>query len=411
VTLLQLEYEGLPIRWEKRGKSFTWLTDAGDLPHPSGAANLGSPLCRDYAAKAKTGIISSRVLSSQQLIKVYEQLAETSQWTGYRKRYREAYTQHREGLQVCTTDIQPTGTVTGRATSNIWVVLPRENESKIGSNVMRHIVAPDGYSLVYADFTSQESWLATLLTDAAAGKVGSNEWSRAVLYGDSSKQTSIHCLVAKQLGISRHHAKIANFMAQYFGGVEKFAKLLEVNAGLSAKDAMGKAFEFFTYLKGPQGIAKETFYQLTLEGTVSGNRSILLGRRIPTSLDAANCRKNFTTSRNNWIIQSSGVDCLHALLVGIEVFCQEYLIDAFLLIPVHDAITFAVKKGQEALFEQVLQRSHQLVKQMAYERASLRVRKGVRSSRQFVPQPIECPENQLYFEKVSFADNVCAAST
>ena len=48
-------------------------------------------------------------------------------------------------------------------------------------------------------------------------------------------------------------------------------------------------------------------------------------------------------SRINWAIQSSGVDYLHLLIVGMEYLISVYAIDARLVLTVHDEIRYLVK--------------------------------------------------------------------
>lgn len=49
------------------------------------------------------------------------------------------------------------------------------------------------------------------------------------------------------------------------------------------------------------------------------------------------------TSRINWAIQSSGVDYLHLLVVGMDYLIRRYNLDARLVITVHDEIRYLVK--------------------------------------------------------------------
>ena len=52
---------------------------------------------------------------------------------------------------------------------------------------------------------------------------------------------------------------------------------------------------------------------------------------------------SFMTSRINWAIQSSGVDYLHLLIVGMDYLIRQFNIQARLAITVHDEIRYLVK--------------------------------------------------------------------
>ncbi|CAG8808440.1 102_t:CDS:2, partial [Dentiscutata erythropus] len=54
--------------------------------------------------------------------------------------------------------------------------------------------------------------------------------------------------------------------------------------------------------------------------------------------------KSYMTSRVNWVVQSSGVDYLHLLLVAMQYLVNEYKIDARFMLSVHDEIRFLVKE-------------------------------------------------------------------
>jgi DNA polymerase family A len=51
---------------------------------------------------------------------------------------------------------------------------------------------------------------------------------------------------------------------------------------------------------------------------------------------------DYMTSRINWVVQSSGVDYLHLLIVSMEYLIQTYSIDARYLVSVHDELRYLV---------------------------------------------------------------------
>lgn len=405
--LLALRWDGEAIEWEQvNSRVGQWVTKTGrePLPHPDGNARLGDPLCAGYLGFAVSGRLTSEVLEQDGLIEVYEALVKIGQWANYRSRYHGIYRPYRtdDGLDVVKPDINPCGTLTRRAKSPIWTVTPKERQGRIGSHVQRHIVAPPGYSIVYADFDSQESWLMTLLTDAQCGQIASNEWCRAVLYGDKAQGTDIHSLSAQRFGIPRDVGKTINFASGYLCGVIKLANTLWTSLkDCSYEQAEEMATEFLQWLKGEGGIANTTFATLKKLATTAHVRTAILGVKIPDSINAAWCSTEFMTTRQNWQIQSPGVDCLHALIVLTKAFFLEHEVQGDLMLHRHDAVYWLVRQGQEELAQQCLQTAHHWVKRLAYECASkhayeLRKRDGY-TAQQDVLTP---PEHTLFFSSV-----------
>ena len=54
--------------------------------------------------------------------------------------------------------------------------------------------------------------------------------------------------------------------------------------------------------------------------------------------------KNYMTSRVNWVVQSSGVDYLHLLLVSMKYLMEKYKIDGRFMLSVHDEVRFLVNE-------------------------------------------------------------------
>lgn len=67
-----------------------------------------------------------------------------------------------------------------------------------------------GYSIVGADVDSQEQWIAALFGDSLhpSKRAGSTAFSAMLLAGNKSDKTDLHSVVAKNVGISRDHAKV-----------------------------------------------------------------------------------------------------------------------------------------------------------------------------------------------------------
>jgi DNA polymerase gamma 1 len=365
VQLLQLRWKGERISYIPKGKSGTWVSDSGEeLPHPSGMeANLSSPLCAKYLPHAETGILTSDRISQEQLISLIEESGLLTQWKSYRKRYASVWSYSSEWGDYVICDLNPCGTVTRRATSKLWEVVPGKSK-KLGSNATDYLGAPEEYSVVGMDFDAQESGLAVVLTDAQTCQVMSSAWTKMILLGNSKDGTDNHSVIAKRFGIPRNPiAKGVNFAAQYGAGEEKIA--LTIFAGVKDKtmqECRHLAKDFFLFMKGPNGIARTTFQTLKEYANTPGLRTMILRVRIPESLDVLWAQNQFVTTRNNWTIQSPGQDMLHLLLTGIWAYGQEYDLDYFLLLGKHDAAYFAVRKGQEELFRQCCQSVHYRLK-------------------------------------------------
>ena len=246
----------------------------------------------------------------------------------------------------------------------------------------------------------------SLLTDAQAGEIASNEWSRSVLYGDKNQGTDTHSLIASKFGIPREVGKTVNFASSYLAGVVTIANTLWMALNCPREEAEKLAADFIELLKGDEGIAKETFATLKKLAKTPHIRTAIFGVKIPDSLNAAWSNNEFMTTRQNWQIQSPGVDCLHALIVLSKAFFEEYEIEAHLMLHRHDAVFWLVPQGKEEIAQDVLQTAHYWVKRLAYEQAvlhahQLKAREGFAGS----PVALEPPDQTLWFSSVDVGGN------
>lgn len=445
ILLMGITWKDLPIYWEpiktEKGQTGTWRTDDERLPHPKGPdKNLDSPLCKDYLVWAKSGELKSKALGKDALISLFERLESIAQWTSFRTRLGSVYRLPAGELQLTTGDIAPIGTVTRRVTSPIWQVSPKPSE-KIGSGLMKHVSVPNGFSMVGTDFDQEESWMATVLTDARGGKIGSNPWCRSVLDGDKEKGTDDHSLTAKQLGIPRGTAKTLNFASAYGAGLLKLAVALSLELelplretlviasnflyfkrgeldiykslnkalggiGLSRSEAFATSARAFDNYVGTSGVQKTTFDTLSIYADTPNIRTALLNVKVPDTLNKCFVKDEFFTSRNNWQIQSPCVDVLHILLTIIRAFSIEYDVEYWFIYAVHDSVFFCVRQGQESVFKAILQRSHQLVKKLTYEQALVHANNLKMPSQRKNPEGFECPESQYWFSEINVGQTV-----
>jgi len=349
--LCRLQFDGLPVSLRKMptGQPKWWAGDE-PLPHPSGDGNLGTPLCKDYMGMVQGRRLTSGVLPQDILIKLFELKDSLTQWASYRSRYECVYRQPSgPSLELSVADLNTCGTISRRATSSVWVVLPKPSEGKIGSSVMTRIVAPPGQVIVSADFVSQESRIAVQpLTDCRAGKHNSSPWAESVMSGDKSLKTDVHNKTAQALGISRGAAKNINFMIQYMGGLNGLSNQLALIKGIPKEQADTEAAQFMNHLKGIGGIAETTFTALKYQTFVNDLRTYLLGVKCPNSINFRFVPddRSFVTLRGNWPIQSAGVDEKHALIALIDFIADKRGIPCQFACDIHDRVAYFCPEGQ-----------------------------------------------------------------
>jgi len=382
VQLLKLTWNDFPIDLKKVGRQSVWMAGGVPLLHPSGKLedNLGTPLCKDYITYAENGTLRSPVLEhlpdnvKVTLPELFNLLGSISQWIAYRSRYQELYLKNiSEDTSICISDFNGTGTVSRRATSKVWVVLPKPKALKIGSNVMNYIVAPKGYKFVSADFVSQESRIAAAqMTDCKHGKHLSTPWSASIMQGDKSQGTDAHSQTAKRIGISRDRAKTVNFCVQYGGGLAQTSTTVRLAKGCSTTEADRLASDFLQWLKGRDGVAASMFKSLNTLSNISGVRTYLLGVKMPDTLDAGHLYNSdaFKTTRDNWHIQSAGQDELHALIFIVKYLAKKANIECYFACAVHDRAAFFTLESQAETLAQILDQAYEKLMELSYEAAA-----------------------------------------
>ena len=77
------------------------------------------------------------------------------------------------------------------------------------------------------------------------------------------------------------------------------------------------------------------------------------------------------TSRVNWVVQSSGVDYLHLLLVAMNYLVRRMKIEARFLISIHDEVRFLVKEEHRYHAVLALQISNLWVRSMFAQRVGI----------------------------------------
>jgi DNA polymerase gamma 1 len=337
------------------------------LPHKDGpSARCSSPLAKGYLSFFEQGTLSSEFAYAKEALKMN---ASCSYWMSARDRIRSqmvVYNSERPGA----TDLEdewgfilpqviPMGTITRRAVENTWLTASNAKANRVGSELKSMVTAPPGYSFVGADVDSQELWIASLVGDASFGIHGGNAIGFMTLEGTKSAGTDLHSRTASILGISRNDAKVFNYGRIYGAGLTFAQSLLrQFNPKLKEMDAKVVAEALYLNTKGKKRGAKilrdRKFWTGGTESLVFNKledfaeeekpRTPVLGAGITEALMRRFISSGgFMTSRINWAIQSSGVDYLHLLIVGMDYLCRRYNIQARLALTVHDEIRYLSK--------------------------------------------------------------------
>ncbi|KAI8661584.1 DNA-directed DNA polymerase [Fusarium keratoplasticum] len=351
------------------------------LPHKDGPnARCTNPMAKGYLAYFENGTLSSEYSYAKEAL---EMNASCSYWISARDRIRSQMVVYQEDLTngqpslenesnsasetgVANTDgfilpqIIPMGTITRRAVENTWLTASNAKKNRVGSELKAMVKAPKGYCFVGADVDSEELWIASLVGDATFKLHGGNAVGFMTLEGTKSQGTDLHSRTASILGITRNNAKVFNYGRIYGAGLKFAATLLrQFNPSLSERQTTETASKLYTNTKGTKTnrkiLYKRPFWRGGTESFVFNKleefaeqerpRTPVLGAGITEALMSRYVNKGgYLTSRINWAIQSSGVDYLHLLVVGMDYLIRRFNIDARVAITVHDEIRYLVKE-------------------------------------------------------------------
>ncbi|KAI8892837.1 DNA polymerase family A-domain-containing protein [Globomyces pollinis-pini] len=371
-TIKQAPLKDLPLEDSKYCKDVTYY----HLPHPSGNVdqNCGNPLSKNFIKAFEEGVLTSSYPKAQELLMKH---STCSYWISARERIKSQFVvkqgDHEQG--VILPIVIPMGTVTRRAVESTWLTASNAKKNRIGSELKSLISAPEGYEFVGADVDSQELWIASLLGDSQLGVHGGTAFGFMTLQGNKQQGTDLHTRTGKLVNVSRDVAKIFNYARIYGGGVKYAASVLvQNNPGLTDTEAFKKANSMYAETKGQtyqdyqKNFGKERFWfggteslmfnQLEIIAENQSSRTPVLGCEIPNTLLEPNTKKQFLTSRINWVVQSSGVDYLHLLLVSMNYLFRRFKIDGRFIISIHDEVRFMVNKKDTKLATLALQISN-----------------------------------------------------
>ncbi|KDE08357.1 hypothetical protein MVLG_01397 [Microbotryum lychnidis-dioicae p1A1 Lamole] len=355
------------------------------LPHPDGEdKNVGSPLSKSFVQAFEDKVLTSDYEIAQDALSLN---ASCSYWASARERITNQFVVWRGQAKVETPtparvaedpalratqglilpQVIPMGTVTRRAVERTWLTASNAKKNRVGSELKSMVRAPPGYAIVGADVDSEELWICSVMGDAQFGLHGATAIGWMTLEGTKSAGTDLHSKTASILGISRDDAKVFNYSRIYGAGVKHAVQLLlKANPTLAADKATELAKNLYAQTKGVVDRSPafrrnfwhggtESFVFNKLEGIAQSERprtpalgcgltDALTKAYLPADAGRASKGSGFMPSRINWVVQSSGVDYLHLLLVAMEYLTKRYEIDARYMISVHDEIRYLVKE-------------------------------------------------------------------
>ncbi|RPB15952.1 hypothetical protein P167DRAFT_501352 [Morchella conica CCBAS932] len=361
---------------ERYEKSLTRVQVAEDtdgayykLPHKSGqSSRCVSPLTKSYQRYFDSGVLSSEYALGKEALDMNAQCA---YWISARERIMEQTVVWQsnpgvdfgiptaEGSQevgIILPKVVPMGTVTRRASESTWLTAPSPTPQRVGSEIKAMVKPPPGYVFVGADVDSEELWIASLVGDAVFGFHGANALGSMVLEGNKADGTDMHSRTANLVGVNRDGAKVINY-SRIYGAGSHFAAmtLVQLNPALSELDATVLAEDMYKKTKGTRtrklsvhergfwrgGTESFVFNKLETFAEQETPKTPVLGAGITQALMRKNLSsREFMPSRINWVMQSSGVDYLHMLLVAMEYLTKRFNISARVALTIHDEVRY-----------------------------------------------------------------------
>ncbi|KAF9014911.1 gamma DNA-directed DNA polymerase [Cyathus striatus] len=348
------------------------------LPHKDGEeANVGSPLAKTFMKYAQDGTLKSPGDEAKEALDMNTQC---SYWISARDRILNQMVvwqnENNLGFKIPSTEDQSQekwgiilpqvitmGTVTRRAIEKTWLTASNAKKNRVGSELKAMVRAPPGYAIVGADVDSEELWISSCMGDAQFGLHGATAIGWMTLEGTKAAGTDLHSKTASILGISRDQAKVFNYSRIYGAGMRHaMLLLLQSNAGMLPEKAQKLAENLYASTKGKNthrqdmfgrkfwfgGTESFVFNKLEEIALSDKPQTPALGCGVTYALSKeylpAEFGSDYMPSRINWVVQSSGVDYLHLLIVSMSHLIEKYNIRARYLISVHDELRYLVKE-------------------------------------------------------------------
>lgn len=346
------------------------------LPHKDGEeANVANPLGKTFIKYVQDGTLRSPGNEAKEALDLN---CLCSYWISARDRIRNQLVvwqksdrslglpnpaSGREKYGIILPQVIPMGTVTRRAIEKTWLTASNAKKNRVGSELKAMVRAPEGYTIVGADVDSEELWISSCMGDAQFGLHGASAIGWMTLEGTKSAGTDLHSKTASILGISRDQAKVFNYSRIYGAGMRHAVLLLlQSNPSMRAEEAQKLAENLYASTKGKNTHRTDLFDRKFWYG---GTESFLfnkleeialsdkpqtpaLGCGVTSALSKEFLPEGFGTdylpSRINWVVQSSGVDYLHMLIVSMSYLIEKYHIQARYLISVHDELRYLAEE-------------------------------------------------------------------
>ncbi|KAJ6591761.1 DNA polymerase family A-domain-containing protein [Mycena vulgaris] len=345
------------------------------LPHKDGEkANVGSPLGKTFMKYSKDGTLKS---PGTEAMEALDMNAMCSYWISARDRivnqnvvWQDKATQRNLGFTddrdnkkwgIILPQVITMGTVTRRAIEKTWLTASNAKKNRVGSELKAMVRAPPGYAIVGADVDSEELWISSCMGDAQFGLHGATAIGWMTLEGTKAAGTDLHSKTASILGISRDQAKVFNYSRIYGAGMRHaILLLLQNSAGMLQEEAQKLASNLYASTKGKNthrtdifdrkfwfgGTESFLFNKLEEIAVSDKPQTPALGCGVTYALSKEYLPSDFGSdympSRINWVVQSSGVDYLHLLIVSMDYLIRKYDIHARYLISVHDELRYLV---------------------------------------------------------------------
>ncbi|KAK8870028.1 hypothetical protein IAR55_000598 [Kwoniella newhampshirensis] len=372
-----LDVRGTPVSFEKDGPDAMYADDSRHyyfrLPHKDGEGkNVGNPLSKSFVKSIESGELASAAAESGDDVAAKAATDATnmnafcSYWISSRERIMDQMVVYRDrSAGMILPQVITMGTVTRRAVEATWLTASNAKKNRVGSELKAMVRAPPGYSIVGADVDSEELWISSVIGDSQFGMHGATAIGWMTLEGTKLAGTDLHSKTASILGISRDAAKVFNYSRIYGAGKKHAVQLLLQGDSKLTKEAAGKlADNLYRATKGAKSVrskqlgpanisslwhgGSESYLFNTLEAIALDDRPTTpaLGCGVTRALRKSYLEEgsSYLPSRVNWVVQSSGVDYLHLLIVSMEYLLKRYDIQARYLISVHDEVRYLAKE-------------------------------------------------------------------
>jgi DNA polymerase gamma 1 len=346
------------------------------LPHKDGEGhNVGNPLSKSFVKPIESGELSSAAAEDGDEAAAKAASSATnmnvlcSYWMSSRERIMDQMVVYQNGDRskgMILPQVITMGTVTRRAVEATWLTASNAKKNRVGSELKAMVRAPPGYSIVGADVDSEELWIASVMGDSQFGLHGATAIGWMTLEGTKSAGTDLHSKTASILSISRDSAKVFNYSRIYGAGKKHAVQLLlQGDSTLTKEKAAKRADKLYEATKGSRAFrlksqapaavsslwygGSESFLFNTLEAIALSDRPTTpaLGCGVTRALRKTYLEdaSSYLPSRINWVVQSSGVDYLHLLIVSMEYLISKYDIKARYLLSVHDEVRYLAEEG------------------------------------------------------------------